>query len=74
MKIPKKYSQIVFVLLMALGMSFFMSFALTAINVGINNEFPARWGRAFLLAYPIAVIAALIIVPVVRKLVDKVTE
>ncbi len=73
-KIPKKYATLVFVFLVALTMSFLMSFALTAINLGFKAEFVGHWLRAFSFAFPVAFVTALLVVPPLRKLVNKITE
>jgi len=74
MKIPKKYATGVFIFLVALTMSFLMSFALTIINLGFPDDFARRWMQAFLLAFPIAFVAAYLVVPPIRKFVDTITD
>lgn len=67
-KLPRRVFQPLFGLFMACFMSFLMSGAITAINVGVPPDFLARWmrswGLAFLLAYP----AILIVAPLARGL------
>ncbi len=73
-KLPVRAFQPVFGLFMAFLMSFLMSGAITAINVGVPEDFVSRWmrawGLAFLLAYP----AILIVAPVARRLALRIAE
>lgn len=46
MKIKKKYKGVLFSLLMGFGMSFFMSFVMTAINVGFPPIFLQLWMKS----------------------------
>ncbi|MBI1401549.1 MAG: DUF2798 domain-containing protein [Hyphomonas sp.] len=59
---------------MAFFMSFLMSGAITALNIGFPPDFLARWmhswGMAFVLAYP----AILIVAPVARRLALRFAE
>lgn len=58
MKINKKFEQIVFTFLMALGMSTIISFVLVSINFGYSDVFVITWlkiwGEAFIIAFPTA--------------------
>lgn len=67
-KLPVRLFQPLFGLFMAFFMSFLMSGAITAINIGIPPDFVGRWmhswGLAFVLAYP----AILIVAPLARRL------
>ncbi len=73
--IDKKYYSIVFAFLMASIMSFLMSGVITFINLGITPTFVDDWmfkafPSAFIIAFPIA----LFVVPVVRRVVDRLTK
>lgn len=73
-KLPVRLFQPLFGLFMAFFMSFLMSGAITAINVGLPPDFFSRWmhswGLAFLLAYP----AILIVAPLARRLALRFVE
>ena len=69
--IKKKYSQVIFVAITAFGMSIIMSLVITYINTGMDSEFLIRWGKAWLVAFPIAIIAAIIVVPLAKKIANK---
>jgi hypothetical protein len=57
---------------MSLSMAFIMSGVLTAFNRGFDN-FLASWARSFVFAWLIAFPVVLIIVPRVRRLVQRLT-
>ena len=67
-KLPVRVFQPVFGLFMATFMSFLMSGAITALNIGFPPDYLSRWmhswGLAFMLAYP----AILIVAPIARRL------
>ncbi len=73
-KLPVRLFQPLFGLFMAFFMSFLMSGAITAINVGLPPDFFSRWmhswGLAFMLAYP----AILIVAPIARRLTLKLVQ
>lgn len=74
MKIPKKYTNILFAFVMSLLMAFIMSGVLTALFAGIDQQFIAHWLRAFIHAWPVAFPAVLIVAPIVRKIVTAFTD
>jgi len=73
MKIDKKYATILFGAFMSLGMSFTMSLALTIINLGFPPEFFEKWIRAFAIGYIVSFPTSLVIIPIVKKVVNKMT-
>ena len=74
MKIPKKYSQIVFAFLIALILPFVMTFFIALINLGgFNNNFIAAWMKAYIIAFIIAFPAVILIAPLIRKITEKIT-
>ncbi len=72
--IPKKFSNLVFTLIMGFGMSLLMTLIITYINTGMDNEFIDRFLKAWSISFPIAITAILIVAPVARKFVDKITK
>ena len=72
--IPKKYSEILFIGIMGLGMSLIMTLAISYINTGIEGDFLNRWFKAFLAGFPIAVIAAAVVAPIAKKITKKLTS
>ena len=55
--ISKKYSQHLFIIFMAFGMSVIMSGVVTAVNTGISNGFLERYFNSLLFAFPDALFA-----------------
>lgn len=73
MKIKKKYTGIIFSLLMGFGMSFFMSFVMTAINVGFPPIFLQLWMKSWGVGFVASLPAALLLPPIIHKLIAKMT-
>ncbi len=71
---PKKYSNLLFILVMGFGMSLLMTLIITYINTGMDNEYVDRFLKAWSISLPIAIIAALLVGPPIKKLVDKITK
>ena len=59
---------------MGFGMSLLMTLIITYINTGIDNEYVDRFFKAWSISLPIAIIAALLVVPPIKKFVDKITK
>ena len=72
--LKKKYAQPLFVILMSFSMSVIMSGVVVAVNTGISDGFFFRWGYSLMFAYPIALIAAFTLAPLIRPLVDKIAS
>ena len=71
---PKKYFDFIFILIMGFGMSLLMTLIITYINTGMDENYINRFFRAWVVSLPIAIIAALILGPPIKKLVDKITK
>ena len=71
---PKKYSNLLFIFFMGLGMSLLMTLIITYINTGMDDEYINRFLKAWSVSLPIAIIAALVLGPPIKKLVDKITK
>ena len=70
----KKYSNLLFILFMGFGMSLLMTLIITYINTGMDNEYIDRFLKAWSISLPIAIIAALLVGPPIKKFVDKITK
>ena len=70
----KKYSNLLFTLIMGFGMSLLMTLIITFINTGMDVQFINRFLKAWSISFPIAIIAILIVAPIARKFVDKITK
>ena len=72
--ISKKYSQTLFMIFMAFGMSVIMSGVVTAVNTGVSNVFLERYFNSWLFAFPVALFAAFTLAPIMRPLVNKIAS
>ena len=55
-------------------MSLLMTLIITFINTGMDVQFINRFLKAWSISFPIAIIAILIVAPIARKFVDKITK
>jgi len=74
MKISKKYYSLVLATVLSLIMSTIMSFVITVVNLGFVDNFFYKWGKAFFVGFTIALPTALVVVPIARKISDKITQ
>lgn len=72
-RVPRRYAPVLSAFLMSGLMALLMSGVLIALNTGVDAGFPHRWLRADLLAWPLAFPAALMIAPVVQRIVARLT-
>ena len=70
----KKYSNLIFILIMGFGMSLFMTLIITYINTGMDNEYPGRFLKAWSVSLPIAILTSLLVGPPTKNFVDKITK
>ncbi len=69
-KISRKYYNFVFSTLIAFLMSLFMSFVLTAVNIGFRSYFMVAWLRSFGLGFVVALPTSLLVIPLVRRMIE----
>lgn len=72
-RIPKKYTSHLFAVGMGLSMGLVMSAVMTLITLGFVPGFFAAWGKSFLGGTTIGIPTALLVSPLVNKLVDHLT-
>ena len=65
---PKKYSNLLFILIMGFGMSLMMTLIITYINTGMDSEYINRFLKAWVVSLPIAIVAALFVGPITKIL------
>mgnify|MGYP001206334011 FL=1 len=70
----KKYSNLLFILVMGFGMSLLMTLIITYVNTGLDNGYISRFLKAWAVGLPIAITAALLVGPISKKFVDKITK
>ncbi len=73
MKIPARYSNLLFGGMLSVIMVSIISGTVVLINQGYDAEFFARWFRGFATAWPIAFPTVLVVAPFVRRVVARVT-
>ena len=70
----KKYSNLLFILIMGFGMSLLMTLIITYINTGMDDGYLNRFIKAWVVGLPIAIAAAFVVGPATKKFVDKITK
>ena len=70
----KKKSQNLYMIIMSFGMSVIMCAVVTAAGTGIHDGYIERFFKAWVFAFPVAIVAAFTMAPITRKLVDKITK
>ena len=73
MKIPARYSNLLFGAILSAIMVTIVSGAVVLVTEGLDPEFPAHWFKGFATAWPIAFPTVLVVAPWVRKVVGKIT-
>ncbi|MBL8990631.1 MAG: DUF2798 domain-containing protein [Phycisphaerae bacterium] len=74
LKLTKPQGQFFFIFLMCLFMSACMSLAMTFVRLGFTRELIDQWLKNWVIAFVIAVPAALFFVPLSRRIADAVTR
>ena len=59
-------------LLMSSVMVFMVTLLVTFLNLGLVPDFLMQWGKAYLIAWPVAAGTAFTIMPVCRRLTDRI--
>ncbi len=71
MLFPPRYAPLVVSMLMTTYMAGLMTLAITLVNTGLDAGFPGRWGRAFLISWPLAFVLITVGRPLVLRLAAK---
>lgn len=71
MVFPPRFTHLVVSVAMSIYMVIIMTFIITVVNTGLDSGFLARWGKAILIAWPIAFALLQLGGPVVRNLAVK---
>ena len=72
--IPKKYSNLIYILLMGFGMSLLMTLIITYVNTGFDINYLGRFLKEWSVSLTIAIGTVLIVGKIVKKFVDKITK
>lgn len=70
MWLTKRQGDLLFVVLLAFGMSMVMSFFITLVNTSFDARLPQRWLKAWIISFAIAVPTALVLAPLCRRLAN----
>lgn len=73
MRIPSRYSHVLFGAMLSAIMVSVISGAVVFGNHGFNPDFTSYWFKGFATAWPIAFPTVLVVAPFVRKIVSKLT-
>ena len=73
MKISTRYSNVLFGGMLSVIMVTVISGAVVLVTQGLNPDFPISWLKGFATAWPIAFPTVLIVAPLVRRVVAKLT-
>lgn len=73
MKIPARYSNLLFGGMLSVIMVTIISGAVVLINQGYNAEFFTHWFKGFITAWPVAFPAVLVVAPFVQRIVERIT-
>ncbi len=74
MKLSKTQGAILFALLVSISMTAVMSFGLSLIRLGWQENFLKIWFGDFLIGCCLSIPTGFTVVPILKKLVDKITE
>jgi len=69
MKLPAKFTPVVFAFYMAAIMAFLMCSVIVGIGQGFGAEFPAKVLQAYVVAMPTAFVCVMLVRPMVMRLV-----
>ena len=72
--LSKKYSQLLFILIMGFLMSLLMTLIITYINTGMDSDYANRFLKAWTVSLPIAIATSLFLGPIAKRFVDKITK
>jgi hypothetical protein len=73
MRIPVRFSPIVFGALLSMIMVAVVSAFVLAMNQGLHSGFLAQWSKSCVTIWPMAFVTVTVVAPLVRKVVAKVT-
>ena len=71
---PKKYSKLIFIFFMGLGMSLIMTLIITYINTGYDELYYKRFFKAWSVGLPIAIATSLLVGPIAKRFVERITK
>jgi hypothetical protein len=73
MRFPARFGNLLFGGILSAIMVTIVSGAVLLVTQGLTPDFPARWAKGFATAWPIAFPTVLLVAPLVRRVVAKLT-
>ncbi len=73
MKIDKRYAPLLNAVIMAIVLPFFMTFVVSAVNIGFTKRLLGAWMRTWAIASAAAFPLILILAPLIKKAVARLT-
>lgn len=74
MKINKKYTPVIMATIMSFMMALFMSFVMVAVNIGFPKLFFVMWIRGFGIGIVVALPLSFIVMPISKKIANRLTK
>ena len=74
MKVPAQYSNLLFGCLLSSIQVTIISGAVVLINQGLTTELLHQWLKGFAIAWPVAFPSAVVVAPLVREIVARLTK
>ena len=71
MRIKAKHFNLVFSSLVALFMSFFISFFMVLVNTGFSSSLLPMWMKSFVTGFVIALPTSIVVIPLIRNFLLK---
>jgi hypothetical protein len=65
-------ARLILSLLMSSVMVFMVTLLVTFLNLGLRSDFLVQWGKAYLIAWPVAALTAFAIMPAARRLTERI--
>ena len=73
LRVPAKYREFLFATLTSAFMSLIITFIIATVDAGLSHRFWDLWLRGFLVGTAVGIPTSLVVVPLVRRLVDRLT-
>ena len=73
LRVPATYREFLFATLTSAFMSLIITFIIAAVDAGLSHRFWDLWLRGFLVGTAVGIPTSLVVIPLVRRLVDRLT-
>ena len=65
-------ARLILALLMSSVMVFMVTLLVTFLNLGLGPDFVVQWAKAYFIAWPVAAATAYVVMPVARRLTERI--